>query len=127
MISNKELMVGILPCKILVTGKTAYVELLLFARLLHGMSRAGRGKGKMVVKWVRASANWSPCGLGRTHEVSRHLEASDFVNVSHLQKQLPAHYCGSQQALGQESEKPKEETWWQVIENGLGCCCTPTR
>lgn len=84
-------MVGILSCKILVTGKTAYVELLLFARLLHGMGRAGRGKGKMVAKWVRASANWSPCGLGRTHVVSRHLEASDFVNVSHLQKQLPAH------------------------------------
>lgn len=44
-------------------------------------------------------------------ELSHHLEASDFVNVGHLLKQLPADYCGSGQVLGQESEKPKEESW----------------
>lgn len=66
-ISNKELIIGILPCKILVTGKTVYVGLLLFARLLPGISRADTGKGKMVAKRVRASASWNPCGQGRTH------------------------------------------------------------
>lgn len=55
--ANKELIIGILPCKILVTGKTVYVGLLFFAGLLSGMSRADRGKGKMVAKWARASAS----------------------------------------------------------------------
>lgn len=66
--SNNGLIIGFLPCEILVAGGTVYVGP-LFWHLVLGLTSASMTviKGKMIVKWGWARAGWNPQVQGGTH------------------------------------------------------------
>lgn len=107
---NKGLIIALSPCKILVAGETVDVGPVLL-HLVLGLTSEGLTVRKERCLWNRRGQVQAEVHEDKVEpaDVSHHLQASNFVNVSDLQEKLPAHCYGSRQDPGPGIRDAKRE------------------